>query len=115
MFDSGTRKSTSRWKRVLFLVVRVFGITHSIIRKLRPETLEIVCSAMEEGYSKRPYFITVLVRVSYCSRELLTYAMLNTGSQRTFCGAALAKKLRANGLRRSVRMRILSMGQKKQR
>ena len=72
---------------------------------------EIVCSAMEESYSKRPYFMTVPVRVSCCGRESLTYAMLDTGSQRTFCSASLAKRLQAKGPIRPVPMCTLSTGQ----
>ena len=72
---------------------------------------EIVCSAMEDSYSKRPYFMTVPVRVNCCDRETLTYAMLDTGSQRTFCSASLARRLQAKGPTRSVPMCNLSTGQ----
>ena len=50
---------------------------------------EIVCSDTEKDCSKRPYFMTVPVRVCYGGRKSLTYAMFDTGSQRTFCGAGL--------------------------
>ena len=54
----------------------------------------------------------VPVRVSYCGFNSLTYAMLDTESQLTFCGAGLARKLQANGPRRFVSMYTLSAGQR---
>ena len=49
---------------------------------------ELVCSAMEETTSKssqrRSYVMTLPVRVRCGRYEALTYAILNSGSQRTF-------------------------------
>ena len=60
---------------------------HTLLHKeseTRSASKEIVCLAMEESYSKRPYFITVPVRVSCCGRESLTYAMLDTNHSELF-------------------------------
>ena len=88
---------------------------HTLLQKkveTRNADEEIVCSDTEKGYSKRLYFIPVSVRVNFCGRELLIYAMLDTGSQRIFCRAGLAKRLQSNGIRRSFPICILSTEQR---
>ena len=56
--------------------------------------------------------MTLPVRVRCGRHEVLTYAMLDSGSQRTFCQSALARKLKARGPRQSVPMYTLSTGSK---
>ena len=46
---------------------------------------------------KGPFFMTVPVKVRYGENEELSYAVLDSGSQRTFCSKKLAKELKAGG------------------
>jgi len=64
---------------------------------------EKVCSSLqnmnkEETKSSLPLLATVPVRVSCGEREILTYALLDSGSQQTFCTQRLVDELRLEGV-----------------
>ena len=68
-------------------------LLHGYKESTKESNKEVVCSAKESYQlvmSQRPsYFMTFPVRVRCGNREVQTYAMLDTGSQRTFCEACM--------------------------
>ena len=54
--------------------------------------------------------MTVPVKVRYGENEILSYALLDSGSQRTFCSKKLAKELKAEDPREMITLNILSSG-----
>ena len=56
------------------------------------------------------YFMTLPVRVSSKDKDILTYALLDSGSQRTFCKRDLASELGAQGPRQILSLQTLSSG-----
>ena len=92
---------------------------HTLLHKHESDTVDsdkVLCAAMEENesalQSKRPYFMTVPVRVSSGGDEVSTYALLDTGSQRSFCDYDLARRMGADGPMRKIPMTTLSSGSK---
>ena len=89
---------------------------HTLLHRYKESTKEgnkeVVCSAMESDQlivsQRRSYFMTLPVRACCGNREVQTYAMLDTGSQRTFSEVGLAKKLQAVGPWQSLPMCTLS-------
>jgi len=72
---------------------------------------KIMCAAAsDEDRERRSYFMTVPVRVIYKNQMVNTYALLDTGSQRTFCEQSLASKLGATGPKVSLPIQTLSSG-----
>ena len=53
------------------------------------------------------YFTTIPVKVRYGNEITTTYALLDSGSQRTFCEKELAWRLWANGLREVLPIQTL--------
>ena len=77
---------------------------HTLLHKDEGDTVDndkVLCAAMEENeskvQSKRPYFMTVPVTISRGRDEISTYALLDTGSQRSFCDYDLARRMGADG------------------
>ena len=56
------------------------------------------------------YFMTVPVKVRYKNKTAKTYALLDSGSQRTFCEKELARRLGASGPREVLPIQTLSSG-----
>ena len=56
------------------------------------------------------YFMTLPVRVSSKDKDILTYALLDSESQRTFCERDLASELGAQGPRQILSLQTLSSG-----
>ena len=56
------------------------------------------------------YFMTVPVKVRYKNKTTKTYALLDSGSQRTFCEKELARRLGASGPREVLPIQTLSSG-----
>ena len=58
---------------------------------------KVVCAAIEtdgsEVCAKRPYFMTVPVKVRCGGNEVSTYTLLDAGSQRSFCDLRLARSI----------------------
>ena len=59
---------------------------------------------------KRPYLMTVPVRIKSGSKEVLTYALLDSGSERSFCVRDVARKVGARGTRCRLPIKTLSSG-----
>ena len=59
---------------------------------------------------RRPYFMTVPVRIHYGENLTSTYALLDTGSQKTFCDRHLANRLEATGPKASLPIKTLYSG-----
>ena len=78
------------------------------------EQKESSCCAAVEGLAavkdKRPYLMTVPVRVKSGSKEVLTSALLDSGSERSFCVRDLARKVGARGPRCRLPIKTLSSG-----
>ena len=56
------------------------------------------------------YFMTIPVKMRYGNEITTTYALLDSGSQRTFCKKELARRLWANGPREVLPIQTLSSG-----
>ena len=54
--------------------------------------------------------MTLPVRVSSKDKDILTYALLDSGSQRTFCKRGLASELGAQGTKQILSLQTLSSG-----
>ena len=69
----------------------------------------VLCAATE-GTRKlvRPYFMTIPVKIRCGEKEVTSYALLDSGSQRTFLQESLAKRLNVRGKKQSVSIRTLS-------
>ena len=50
------------------------------------------------------------MKIRHQEKKLLTYALLDSGSHRTFCTRNIADELNANGLQQTVSMSTLSSG-----
>ena len=74
---------------------------------------EKVFSSVSKGCSVRgpvPYFMTLPVKVRCGREEVVTYALLDSGSQRTFCEKSLARRLNARGPEKEVPLTTLTSG-----
>ena len=72
---------------------------------------EKVFSSVSKGCSVRgpvPYFMTLPVKVRCGREEVVTYALLDSGSQRTFCEKSLARRLNARGPEKEVPLTTLT-------
>ena len=56
------------------------------------------------------YFMTIPVKVRYGNKTNRTYALFDSGSQRTFCERRLARRLGASGPREILPIQTLSSG-----
>ena len=62
-----------------------------------------VCGATSfESSTGRPFFMTVPIIARNGNKEVRTYALLDSGSQRTFCAKKLARELGVKGMKTSV-------------
>ena len=72
----------------------------------------VVCGAAlddESGVNhEKPYFMTVSVKLEWNKKEVFTYALLDTGSKRSFCDQKLTEALEANGPAKQVPFCTLS-------
>ena len=62
------------------------------------------------GDSSGNFFMTLPVKICHNGKELLTYALLDSVSQRTFCTRRIADELNANGLHQTISISTLSSG-----
>ena len=87
---------------------------HTLLHRHEVERTESSCCAAVEGLAavkdKRPYLMTVPVRVKSGSKEVLTYALLDSGSERSFCVRDLARKVGAREPRCKLPIKALSSG-----
>ena len=87
---------------------------HTLLHRHEVEQTESSCCAAVEGLAavkdKRPYLMTVPVRVKSGSKEVLTYALLDSGSERSFCVRDLTRKVGARGPRCRLPIKTLSSG-----
>ena len=76
------------------------------------ERTESSCGAAVEDLAqvrdKRPYLMTVPVRVKSGIKEVLTYALLDSGSERSFCMQDSARKVGARGPKYRLPIKALS-------
>ena len=67
---------------------------------------KVLCAATNNTYSDRDssghFFMTLPVKIRHNGKELLTYALLDSGSQRTFCTRRIADELNANGSQQTI-------------
>ena len=71
----------------------------------------MLCSSVDKsGINRRPYFLTIPIRVACGKNTICTYALLDTGSQQTFCDQRLAEKLEATGPKITLPIQTLSSG-----
>ena len=52
--------------------------------------------------------MTLPMKICHNGKELLTYALLDSGSHRTFCTRRIADKLKANGSQQIISISTLS-------
>ena len=75
---------------------------------------KVLCAATKNIYSNGDssgnFFMTLPVKICHNGKELLTYALLDSGSQRTFCTRRIADELNANGLHQTISISTLSSG-----
>ena len=75
---------------------------------------KVLCAATKNIYSDRDssghFFMTLPVKICHNGKELLTYALLDSGSQRTFCTRRIADELNANGSQQTISISTLSSG-----
>ena len=75
---------------------------------------KVLCAATKNIYSDRDssghFFMTLPVKICHNGKELLTYAHLDSGSQRTFCTRRIADELNANGSQQTISISTLSSG-----
>ena len=87
---------------------------HTLLHRHEVEQTESSCCAAVEGLAavkdKRPYLMTVPVRVKSGSKEVLTYALLDSGSERSFCVRDLARKVGARRPRCRLPIKTLLSG-----
>ena len=87
---------------------------HTLLHRHEVERTESSCCAAVEGLAavkdNRPYLMTVPVRVKSGSNEVLTYALLDSGSERSLCVRDLARKVGARGPRCRLPIKTLSSG-----
>ena len=79
----------------------------------RPADSEkILCAATKNIYLDRDsnghFFMTLPVKICHNGKELLTYALLDSGSQRIFCTRRIADELKANGSQQTISISTLS-------
>ena len=75
------------------------------------EPERVLCSSVDKGgIDRRPYFMTIPIRVTCGKNTICTYALLDTGSQRTFCDQRLAERLEATGPKITLPIQTLSSG-----
>ena len=75
------------------------------------EPERVLCSSVSKsGNDRRPYFMTIPIRVTCGKNTICTYALLDTGSQRTFCDQRLAERLEATGSKITLPIQTLSSG-----
>ena len=67
-------------------------------------------STRHEAARSQCYFMTISVKVRYGNETTTTYALLDSGSQRTFCEKGLARRLGASGPREVLPIQTLSSG-----
>ena len=73
---------------------------------MRGETGEAALMSQKKG----PFVMAVPVKVRDGENEVLSYALLDSGSQRTFCSNKLEKELNAEGPREMINLNTLSSG-----
>ena len=72
---------------------------------------KVVCAATTKhavSNRKKPFFMTVPVKIRHNNVEVTTYALLDSGSQSTFCTKGLARKLKAKGPAKVIPISTLS-------
>ena len=89
-------------------------LLHKFVDSHEKDYETVMCGATGEAaptsQRKGPFFMTVPVKVRYGENEVLSYALLDSGSQRTFCSKKLAKELKAEGPREMITLSTLSSG-----
>ena len=84
-------------------------LLHRFERNRKDSGEKVVCgSVRHESRDDGPYFMTVPVKLQCNEGVLLTYALLDTGSQRSFCDVKLAEQLGAKGPIKQVSLSTLS-------
>ena len=84
-------------------------LLHRFERNLKDSGEKLVCgSVRHESCGDGPYFMTVPVKLQSNEGLLLTYALLDTGPQPSFCDVKLAEKLGAKGPIKQVSLSTLS-------
>ena len=73
----------------------------------RPAVMQSICSSKEEK-GRLPYLPVLLVKVKSGNKTLTTYALLDTGSQQTFCSLKLADSLGAGSPECSMDIKTMS-------
>ena len=89
---------------------------HTLLHRFERNQLDncesVVCGAALEDESgvnrEKPYFMTVPVKLEWNKKEVFTYALLDTGSQRSFCDQKLADALGADGPAKQIPLCTLS-------
>ena len=84
--------------------------TSEALNPMDPESVPCGATAATRKCEQTPYFMTVPVKVCYQNNTTMTYALLDTGSQRTFCDQSLASKLGAKGPETLLPIQTLSSG-----
>ena len=77
----------------------------------RPAVLHSICSCKEEK-GRLPYLPVLPVKVKSGNKTLTTYALLDTGSQQTFCSSKLADSLGTSGPECSMEIKTMSQENK---
>ena len=77
----------------------------------RPAVLHSICSCKEEK-GRLPYLPVLPVKVKSGNKTLTTYALLDSGSQQTFCSSKLADSLGTSGPECSMEIKTMSQENK---
>ena len=105
MGDRTTCSSISTlWKIPNLLAVGESGLSEKVM------CATLNGSTQYEAACSHCYFMTIPMKIRYGTEITTTYALLDSGSQRTFCEKELAWRLRTNGPREVLPIQTLSSG-----
>ena len=85
------------------------ALLHRFAETRSEKDCSVLCAATESIIKLvRPYFMTIPVKIRCGEKEVTSYALLDSGSQRTFLQESLVKTLNVRGEKQSVSIQTLS-------